>query len=312
MDVPNDDRIAPVPLDEPARSTPAGTGAERTGAPATGPGGWTAPPALRRWTWLAILVLGVVAYVIVLRTMVATQNINFFPSLLLIGAITVPMSVLVFAVEGGRVPPVHVPLVTFVAIVGGLAGTVTAGILEYSALRRLGTVPMITVGLAEESAKLVVPFLVFLVVRPHDPRHGVVIGIASGMGFATLETMGYGFQTLLAARSIAAVDSTLLLRGLLSPACHIAWTGMVVAMLWRIPSARRRGRAVLAFVGTFVTAVLLHATWDGSTSVAVHLVIATAGVAVLLWFVHVAHRRRPAAPATPTTFTVPREGYGMA
>ena len=170
------------------------------------------PPALRRWSWLAILVLGVASYVVVLKTMVGTQNINFFPSLLLIGSITVPMSVLVFADEGGRVPPIRVPLVAFVAIVGGIAGTVTAGLLEYDALRRLGTLSMITVGFVEEAAKLLVPFLVFLVVRPRDPRPGVVIGIASGMGFATLETMGYGFQTLLAARSIAAVDDTLLLR----------------------------------------------------------------------------------------------------
>lgn len=279
---------------------------------------WRMPPALRRLTWLAILVLGVVSYVVVLDTMVGTENINFFPSLLLIGSITVPMSVLVFADEGGRLPPIRAPLVAFVAIVGGIAGTVTAGLLEYDALRRLGALPMITVGLVEEAAKLLVPFLVFLVVRPHDPRPGVVIGIASGMGFATLETMGYGFQTLLAARSIAAVDDTLLLRALLSPACHIAWTGMTVAMLWRIPSARRRGRALLAFVGTFLAAVVLHVLWDGSTSTVVHVVVATAGVVVLLWFVHVAHRRTPrraqpvAAPVAVPGAVPGAEGYGVA
>ena len=277
-------------------------------------GTWRMPAALRRWTWLAILVLGVVSYVVVLRTMVATQNINFFPSLLLIGSITVPMSVLVFADEGGRVPPIRVPLVAFVAIVGGIAGTVTAGLLEYDALRKLGTLPLIMVGFVEEAAKLLVPLLVFLVVRPHDPRPGVVIGIASGMGFATLETMGYGFQTLLAARSIAAVDNTLLLRALLSPACHIAWTGTAVAMLWRIPSARRRGRALLAFVGTFLAAVALHATWDGSTSTAVHIVVATAGIVVLLWFVHVAHRGTPrrAQPAAAPITMPGAQGYGVA
>jgi len=248
----------------------------------------------QRWSWVGVLAAGVVAYVVVLRVMVNTENINFFPSLLLIGAITVPITVLVFAVSGGRTIQTSTALVVFTAIVGGIVGTITAGTLEYDTLRRLGTIPMVFVGLIEEGAKLLVPLLLFVVVRHKDPRDGVVIGIASGMGFATLETMGYGFQVLLASRSIAAVDSTLLLRALLSPACHIAWTGMTVAMLWRIPSARSRGRAVGAFLLTYLVAVVLHATWDGSTDVLVHVVVAAAGLVGLLVLVHRTHRVAPA------------------
>lgn len=252
------------------------------------------PPAVHRWLWLAILVGGVAAYVVVLRVMVRTENLNFFPSLLLIGSITVPASVLEFAVGGGRVPRVSGGLVTTVAVVGGLVGTVTAGLLEYDALHDLGAAPMLLVGAIEETAKLVVPAVVLVVTRPRDPRPGVVLGVASGMGFAVLETMGYGFQALLSAQSIAAVDDTLLLRALLAPACHIAWTGASVAMLWRIPGARRRGRAVGAFVATLVGAVVLHATWDSSTSVLVHATVALLGVVALLWFIHLAHRTAPA------------------
>jgi protease PrsW len=86
---------------------------------------------------------------------------------------------------------------------------------------------MVLVAVIEEAAKLIVPVILYLLWRPNNPRVGITIGIASGMGFATLETMGYGFQALLAG-GIAAVDDTLLLRGL---------TGMTVAMLWRIRTA---------------------------------------------------------------------------
>ena len=48
---------------------------------------------LRRASWVAVLVLGVVAYVVVLNVMVSTRNLNFFPSLLLLGAVTVPMTI---------------------------------------------------------------------------------------------------------------------------------------------------------------------------------------------------------------------------
>jgi RsiW-degrading membrane proteinase PrsW (M82 family) len=249
-----------------------------------------------------VLVGGIATYQIVLRIMIDTKNVNFFPSLLLIGAITVPVSVLIFAETGGRTISVIPWLVATTAIVGGVVGTITAGTLEYDTLRDLGTVPMILVGIIEEGAKLIVPFIVYLFLRPKDSRAGVIIGIAAGMGFATLETMGYGFQALLSAGSISAVDDTLLLRALLAPACHIAWTGMCTAMLWRIHSARHRPRAVAAFLGTYAVAVALHATWDGSTSVPVHTVVAGIGLVILLVFLHRAHRApRELVSATPAT-----------
>jgi protease PrsW len=109
----------------------------------------------------------------------------------------------------------------------GLIGVLAAGLLEYDTLHRLGALPMVLVAVIEEAAKLIVPVILYLLWQPNNPRGGITIGIASGMGFATLETMGYGFQALLAG-GIAAVDDTLLLRGL---------TGMTVAMLWRIRTA---------------------------------------------------------------------------
>ena len=274
-------------------------------------------PALRRWSWLGVLALGVVAYLVVLQTMLSTQNANYFPSLLLIGAITVPMATLVFAATGGRREvPTSTGLLVFTAVVGGLVGTLAAGAVEYDTLRNLSTIPMLAVGLIEETAKLAVPLAIYLLMRHRDPREGVLIGIASGMGFATLETMGYGFQTLLAAHSIAAVDTTLLMRALLSPAGHIAWTGMTVAMLWRIRTAPHRGRAIWAFVATFVVAVLLHAAWDSASSVALRAVVAVVGLLALLVVVHRAHRvpgtrsrwhlgRRPAMPDLPGPATIP-------
>lgn len=114
--------------------------------------------------------------------------------------------------------------------------------------------------------------------------------------------MGYGFQALLSAGSISAVDDTLLLRALLAPPCHIAWTGMCTAMLWRIHSAPHKTRAVAAFVGTYAIAVALHATWDSSTSVPVHTVVAGIGLIVLLVFLRRAHRMpRDGSVAAPVT-----------
>lgn len=249
-------------------------------------------PWLRRLAWIFILVGGVAAYLLVLWAMVNTRNLNFFPALLLIGSITVPMTVLVFAEEGGRFLPVPPWSVIMTAIVGGIVGVVAAGMLEYGTIRQLHTVPLVLIGLIEEASKLIVPVLLYLIWRPREARGGVVIGVASGMGFATLETMGYGFQALLAAHSLSAVDATLLLRGIVSPACHIAWTGLTAAMLWRIRVARHRGVAVALFVLVYLLASGFHAVWDASRSPLVHVVIALIGFIALLIFIFFSHRRR--------------------
>ena len=92
------------------------------------------------------------------------------------------------------------------------------------------------------------------------------------------------------AGGVAAVDQTLLLRALFSPACHIAWTGMTVAMLWRIRTAAHRVRAFLGFLFAYAVAVTLHAIWDGSTLLAIHVGVAVVGLIVLGAFVLAAHR----------------------
>lgn len=262
--------------------------------------GVATPRRLQRAAWLVVLVGGAGAYLVVLRVMVSTQNFNFFPSLLLIGSITVPVAVLAFAEVGGRrgslVASVRPWVVATTAIAGGVVGTVTAGVLEYRTLVTLGTLPMVFVGMIEEAAKLVVPVVVYLFWRQRDVRGGVIVGIAAGTGFAVLETMGYGFQALLKARSISAVDSTLLLRALLSPAGHIAWTGMTVAALWRLRGARRPGRAWLALLGAYVLAVALHASWDGIPGLASHVVVAVVSLTILLVLIRRAHRV-PVGPA---------------
>jgi hypothetical protein len=97
---------------------------------------------------------------------------------------------------------------------------------------------------------------------------------------------------------------TLLVRALLSPAGHIAWTGITVAMLWRTRTAKHRGWAVVAFVATFLAAVGLHATWDATSSVAVRVVVAALGLVALLVVVHRAHR----VPGVPRRRWLRRRG----
>lgn len=265
---------------------------------AVAPGSQRAAGPVGRWAWVVVLVVGVVLFELVRRTLVATQNPNFVPSLILLGAAVVPAAFLTFV--AGRRLPVDLPASTLAmtALLGGVIGTVVAGTLEYDTLQRLGALPMVAVALIEETAKLLVPLVLLVLPRfRRGPANGLVLGVASGAGFAALETMGYAVTALLQTRGqLAAVDGTLLLRGLMSPAAHMAWTGLTAAALWRAAARHWHARAIGGFLGVFVVAVALHTCWDAIGGLVVYVVLAVIAFVLLVQAAHRLSRDGTAQP----------------
>ena len=245
--------------------------------------------------WIAVLAVGTVLFVVVERTLVATQNPNFVPSAILLGAAVVPATFVAFVYARRLAYDVTPTVVVASAFLGGVIGTVVAGTLEFDAQRDLGALPMVGVGLIEESSKLLIPLAVLLFLRRYRTRaDGLLIGVAAGAGFAALETMGYAFTTLLQSRgSITDTVDVLLLRGIMSPAGHMAWTGIAAAALFAAAEAGWTGRAVGRFLGAFAIAVALHTAWDSSPNLLFTAGVAVVSLAVLGRTVH-----RAAVPST--------------
>jgi RsiW-degrading membrane proteinase PrsW (M82 family) len=212
--------------------------------------------------WFQVFIGGVVLLYLTERTLVATQNPNFIPSVILLGAFLVPVTFTVYLYEALPDWEVPIPAVAVCFLWGGSVGTIAAGTLEYDTLQSLGTLPLFFVGLIEEGAKLIVPVIFYLLGRYRSEAAGIILGVATAAGFAALETMGYAFVTLLQARSLVALEEVLIVRGLFSPAGHMAWTGLVAAVLWR--ERLRAGRPTINWrvTGAFLAAVVLHTLWD--------------------------------------------------
>jgi protease PrsW len=247
---------------------------------------------LRRHAWFGVLVAGAVLFVGVERTLVATQNPNLVPAAILLGAAVVPAAFVAF-ISGRRLPyTVSGAVIGASAFLGGVIGLIVAGTLEFDAQRDLGGLPMIGVGLIEETSKLIIPLVVLLIWRRYrSPANGLLIGVAAGAGFAALETMGYAFTTLIASHgSITATVDELLLRGFLSPAGHMAWTGITATALYAAAASGWQRRRVLEFVGAFVVAVGLHALWDSQSSLVGTAVVAVCSLVALGVTVHRVHR----------------------
>ena len=253
---------------------------------------------VRRHAWLGVLLVGTGLFIAEERTLVATQNPNLVPSAILLGASIVPLAFLAFVY--GRRLPYRVPgaAVAVAAFLGGVIGTVVAATLEFDVARDLGGLPMLGVGLIEETSKLLVPLALLLVLRDYRTRaDGLLIGVACGAGFAALETMGYAFTTLIkSGGSITDTVDVLLLRGFLSPAGHMAWTGIAAAALYAAAATGRR-REILQFVGAFVGAVVLHTLWDSMSSLIGTAVVAVLSLGFLGYTVHRAAAAQEPAPA---------------
>ena len=253
-----------------------------------------------RFAWLLALVLGVLAYVATFVLMLLTGNPMMLPTVLLVGAAVIPLTVLLLAQSSRVGPLVPTRIVLVTAALGGLFAICAAGLEESIAGLLFGRASILLVGIIEESAKLVVPLLVLALAHRVTRGGGIVIGIAAGTGFAVLETMGYGFAALLARDGgLGALDATLILRGILVPAGHVAWTGAICAALWYLVETSHKVRGVIALVAAYAGAIILHTAWDATASGALHLLIGMISVGALLWLIVAAHRRfvRRVAPA---------------
>jgi RsiW-degrading membrane proteinase PrsW (M82 family) len=248
--------------------------------------------------WLRTFGAGLLLYLIVTVATVATDDPHLVPSLLMLGALLIPVTFVVYVFERLSVAADVLPALAGCFVVGGLVGTAAAAVLEYETLLDLGALPMLAVGLIEESVKLALPLVLFLRRRFLDPSAGVLLGVAAGMGFASFETMGYGLVELIQSHgSIGATEALLAVRGVLSPANHAAWTGLVCAVLWR---ARAGADSRLWIPAAFMTAVVLHSLWDATSSAALREAVALVSIALLASQIRAAQRDRSRYP-TPRT-----------
>jgi protease PrsW len=213
--------------------------------------------------WLQILAIGAVLFIASAQALSLTNNPNFFPVVILLGSFIVPVAFVTYFYEHVKHAEISLPLLTTSFVVGGVIGVTAAGFIEFGTLQKLNIGGLFAVGLIEESAKLIFPIIMFIGWKYRHEADGLLFGIASGMGFAALETMGYAMVSFFSSKGdVALLQQVLLLRGFLSPAGHAAWTGFLCAVIWR--ERERKGHIVInmSVIGAFLLAIGLHAVWD--------------------------------------------------
>jgi RsiW-degrading membrane proteinase PrsW (M82 family) len=138
---------------------------------------------------------------------------------------------------------------------------------------RVGT---ITVGFVEEGTKLLIPLILFLLGRYRDLRAGIAIGLAAGFGFAVAETTQYAYATANASGpdfcgnstgtpTVADVVQAQAYRMFTVSPLHWLWTGIAVAIAWRLWHLYGR-RGTPGAVAAIVLVMVIHSANDTSAT----------------------------------------------
>jgi RsiW-degrading membrane proteinase PrsW (M82 family) len=147
--------------------------------------------------WVQIFGSGLLLFIATEEALRFTGNPNYFPTVILLGALLVPVSFVAYVYERVPAREISLSLILTCFLGGGAVGLIAAGLLEFETIRKMGVPTLLAVGLVEEGAKLIFPMVQYVRRQYLSEADGLLFGVAAGMGFAALETMGYGLVALI-------------------------------------------------------------------------------------------------------------------
>ena len=228
--------------------------------------------------WMFSRALIALAAAFALTYICATQlgNLNAIAGLMLIGSITMPISVLIFIFEVNSPKNIGIYEIMKMFFFGGMTSLLlTLFLFEIFPVGQLSYTESIIVALIESVGRLL-PIIIFVIlIKPKCILNGLLIGASIGAGFATFETAGYAFRFyLLSNNNINYLIDILLLRAWSSLGTHTAWTaitaaGFVMAMIANDSQCSTGDKPSICkcfidknFIVFFFIPIILHAIWD--------------------------------------------------
>ena len=229
-----------------------------------------APAALLRrprsaLTWVTVIVLGLGGLLIAILIFLLGGPAGALIATLL-AAVSFPVMILIcFWLDRYEPEPVRYRLAAFGW--GAVAAVGFSFVGEQLVFGLSGTNEFINLAVAaplvEELGKglFLVAVVIFRRAELYGPLDGIVYGALVGIGFAFVEDIVYYLQSLQSGQ----LGVTFFLRGIMGPFAHPLFTAATGLGIGIAVATRRPGVRVLAPILGFLTAVVLHAIWNGST-----------------------------------------------
>lgn len=260
------------------------------------------------WLYSRVFLMFAIAFVMLWTCCNVFGNPNALPGMIVVGAFTVPLSLVILFLEVNAWRDVSLYKVVQMFLVGGCASLV-ATLLIYSLFGNfgMGYFGALLTGIIEEVGKVVI-VLWFLRRMDHlSILKGLLVGASVGAGFAAFESAGYAMQPLIAflqqsgymaaygqmsdaSSMMDAINSNIMLRGVLAPGGHVTWAAVSGAALVIAGKARQVMDASLLtdsrFLRLFAIPVVLHALWDCPlAAIGIELMLVPLLLTVTIWIV---------------------------
>ena len=233
----------------------------------------------RPWShiWKRFLTMGIGAC-FVLGLLVNFGNTSLHPLYAIAMAALLPTTMCVFLGELSRHTGPGWGLMAGTFVIGGIISIGLTLIVDVVS----GITNPVFAGLVEEPCKgLIVLVLFFGLKQYRSPLSGIAFGAAVGAGFASFETFTYAY------RLGGGMPSTaiLLLRGILSPLTHTAWTSAFGGAVWSIRAADdRKKRATACWSAAFILCgmIICHGVFNYNVATSL-LSQSTLYISLLVW-----------------------------
>ena len=217
------------------------------------------------WLFSRVFLMFLVTFLALYICFDRLKNINALPGLIFIGAVAVPMSLVIFFMEVNA--PRNISFLETIKIffVGGAASILVSLTLFSVVSAGTGYAGAIITGIIEETGKAII--IAWFV---NDVKHkkfllaGMLIGSAVGAGFAAFETAGYILGYGMSGGKDLMFD-VLILRAILTPGGHVIWGAILGGTLMLVKKDALLSSAHLfdkRFISFYILCVAMHSIWD--------------------------------------------------
>lgn len=228
------------------------------------------------WLFTRMLVYGVLLTVLFYVGYIHFKNPNMIPGFIFFAAMSVPFAVFIMFYELNVRRDVSM-YNAIRGLLGGGAASLLYTLLIHSKLSFLNLEGAWWAGPIEELAKLYAALFVarFIALRNGRILTGILLGCATGAGFAIFETAGYIFRYLIINGDSSAVGVAIM-RGVLAPFCHVVWTAVTVGGFYLVSNLREKENAAKMewkgidmkavadsrFLRIAIIPIVLHMIWN--------------------------------------------------
>lgn len=214
------------------------------------------------WLFARTFIIIIICYFGMYLGLDVFENIVFLPGLIIMGSFMVPVSLLIFFWEMNTPQNISIYEIIKILFVGGVISLIITMVLN--AFLGEGSSAAITVGIVEETAKLL-PIIWIIKNRKFKYiLNGLLIGAAIGTGFAAFESAGYALSVGMQSGA-QEMYSNIFIRGILAAGGHVVWASLSGAALFMVKGERQLQWEMfleIRFLKMFIIVIIIHSLWD--------------------------------------------------